>query len=71
MSKVKLIAVTKAPHTQADEPSIVMVNVHHITTIEEWGNLGTKLTLLNGEHLIVNESQDEVNEFVDGCNDEQ
>lgn len=71
MSKVKLIAVTKAPLTPADEPSIVMVNVHHITTIEEWGPLGTKLTLLNGEHLIVNESQDEVNEFVDGCNDEQ
>lgn len=71
MSKVKLIAVTKAPLTPGDDTAIVMVNVHHITTIEEWGNLGTKLTLLNGEHLIVKESQDEVLEFIDECNDEQ
>ncbi len=71
MSKVKLIAVTKAPLTPADDTAIVMVNVHHITTIEEWGKLGTKLTLLNGEHLIVKESQDEVLEFIDECNDEQ
>ena len=71
MSKVKLIAVTKAQLTPADETAIVMVNVNHITTVEEWGNLGTKLTLLNGEHLIVKESQEEVLEFIEECNDEQ
>ena len=73
MSKVKLIAVTKAPVSDAEyeDTPIVMVNVNHITTVEEWGNLGTKLTLLNGEHLIVKENQDEVLEFIDECNDEQ
>ena len=71
MSKVKLIAVIQAPLTPADETPIVMVNVNHITTVEEWGNLGTKLTLLNGEHLIVKESQEEVLEFIEECNDEQ
>lgn len=71
MSKVKLIAVIKAPLTPADEMPIVMVNVNHITTVEEWGKLGTKLTLLNGEHLIVKESQEEVLEFIEECNDEQ
>ncbi len=64
--KISLICVTKQPeYDGANVKEIVMVNIQHIVSIHDWDGMGTKLTLTNGEHLLVEESIDEILEHID------